>query len=218
VSTEGQYFVGKPNARTFFRARTPSTASTSTRSVPLFEGAERAAERLFELPAIAEAHTLRIGREAALAPVRRVAFERGLEVFVPTPRLARGYRRLARDGRRGYTAIEALPPIDAMIVAALAVARDGYFVGPGGGWADLEYVILRALGRPAIPVATIVHGTQLVRWFPAYEHDVPVTAVATPEALVVVENPPPPPRRVEWTRLPQDRLRSVPILAQLPRE
>ncbi|MCK6546675.1 5-formyltetrahydrofolate cyclo-ligase [Myxococcota bacterium] len=215
MSTEGQYFVGKPHARTFFRERTPAKHA---RAVPLFEGAARAAERLFELPALAGARTIRVGHERVLAPVRRLAIERGLEVFVPTPRLARGFRRFSRDRRDGFTAIEALPAIDVMIVAALAVARDGYFVGAGGGWSDLEYVILRALGRPAIPVATIAHPTQLVRWFPAYEHDVPVSAVATPDALVVVDNPPPPPRTVEWARLPKDRLRSVPILGRLPRD
>lgn len=223
MSGDGQYFVGKPHARVHMweQLEAAGAGARSIRGrVPRFDGFERAAERLLELPQLRGAKQVRIGREAVLEPVRRLALAQGMTVYVPTWHLRRGLRRIEPEapwatGPSALVPLAEVPTLDAFVVAALAVARDGYFVGPGGGWADLEHTILRELGHGPMPVYTIAHPTQLVRWFPAYEHDVPVSAYATPEGATTLENPPPAPRRIEWTRLARERLGDVPILKTL---
>lgn len=71
---------------------------------------------------------------------------------------------------------EAIASVDAVLVPALAVARDGTRLGRGGGSYD------RALRRvPAgVPIAALLFDGELVEHLPADEWDVPVTACVTP--------------------------------------
>jgi 5-formyltetrahydrofolate cyclo-ligase len=94
---------------------------------------------------------------------------------VDTGRLAPGrYGLLEPVGPRlGPAAIGAA---DAVVVPALAVARDGCRLGRGGGYYD------RALrhARPDAVLVAVVFDDELVDALPAEAHDHPVTAVVTP--------------------------------------
>jgi len=72
--------------------------------------------------------------------------------------------------------VGAIARADALLVPALAVARDGTRLGRGGGSYD------RALRRvPAgVPVAALLYDGELVEALPKDDWDVPVTAVVTP--------------------------------------
>ena len=100
---------------------------------------------------------------------------RDLSWAVDTGRLDRGrYGVMEPVGPRlGATAIGAA---EAVVVPALAVARDGCRLGRGGGYYD------RALRhtRPGAVLVAVVFDDELVDELPAEAHDHPVTAVVTP--------------------------------------
>jgi 5-formyltetrahydrofolate cyclo-ligase len=70
---------------------------------------------------------------------------------------------------------DAIADADALLVPALAVARDGTRLGRGGGSYD------RALRRAAagVPVAALLYDGELVESLPHDDWDVPVSAVVT---------------------------------------
>jgi len=200
--------------------------------IPNFTGARRAAERLLAAEPLAGASVIKVNPDAPQAPLRREALRRGLVVLVPTPRLREGFVRLdparipenarreaaglsgmRRWGRR--VSLGRLPTPDAIVVGSVAVTRDGRRCGKGHGYADLEFAILRELGHPPCPVLTSVHELQLVGALPREVHDVPVSVIATPERLVTVEDPPAPPAGVDWSRLCEQDLEAMPVLAEL---
>jgi 5-formyltetrahydrofolate cyclo-ligase len=73
--------------------------------------------------------------------------------------------------------VAAIASADAVLVPALAVARDGARLGRGGGSYD------RALRRTTagVPTAALLFAAEFVEAVPADEWDVPVTAVVTPD-------------------------------------
>ena len=68
---------------------------------------------------------------------------------------------------------------DVVVVACLAVARDGTRLGTGGGWYD------RALSRrgPDAPVWALARTAELLDVVPREAHDVAVDSAFTPEGL-----------------------------------
>jgi 5-formyltetrahydrofolate cyclo-ligase len=83
-------------------------------------------------------------------------------------------------GRRGLPepvgtrlGVDAIATCDVVLVPALAVDRDGYRLGKGGGSYD------RALARATGLTVALVHDGEVVESLPREAHDVPVHAVAT---------------------------------------
>jgi 5-formyltetrahydrofolate cyclo-ligase len=76
--------------------------------------------------------------------------------------------------------VDAVGQADAVLVPALAVARDGTRLGRGGGSYD------RALPRcaPGVPIAALLFADELVEQLPRAVWDRPVTAVVTPSGWV----------------------------------
>jgi len=72
--------------------------------------------------------------------------------------------------------VKAIASADFVIVPALAVARDGYRLGRGGGCYD------RALARvgQAVPTVALIYEDELLDSVPVGPHDQPVRAVAQP--------------------------------------
>lgn len=211
-----QYFNGKPSARRAIWERFPPELKT-----PRYPGEREAALRLFEAPPLVKpaVKAIKVGADRALAAVRRLALSRGISVYVATRGLRRGFRCLDPSTRSTrLVAMEALPPFDAIVVGSVVLTRDGYRCGRGNGISDIEWAVLRELGRPAVPVLTCAHPDQFVRYFPAYEHDAPISFIATPEELITIERPPPAPRRIDWDRMPRERIDEIPILRELRRK
>jgi 5-formyltetrahydrofolate cyclo-ligase len=205
------YFSGKPSARRFVWEKFPPELRT-----PRFSGERQAAERLFAAPPLAAAKAIKVAPHGALRWVRKMALERGIAVYVPRPRLIGGFRLLDPVARRvSSVALDVLPALDAIVVGSVVLTRDGYRCGRGNGISDLEWAVLRELGKPAVPVLTIAHPEQFVSYFPAYEHDAPISFIATPEELITVERPAPAPRRIDWERLLPERIEEMPVLQQL---
>jgi 5-formyltetrahydrofolate cyclo-ligase len=106
--------------------------------------------------------------------VREAALRRGITVFVPTPRLRAGFKKLdparipedqisaAASLSRGDRFAEAvplaeLPEVDAIVCGSVAVTREGRRCGKGEGYSDLDTrscascAIRRFRSRPRCP-------------------------------------------------------------------
>jgi 5-formyltetrahydrofolate cyclo-ligase len=202
------------------------------RRIPNFAGAEVAAARLFEVEPWKSAKVIKVNPDAPQRPVRAEALRRGITVFVPTPRLRGGFKKLdprripgdkireasglSRGGRwASEVPLRKMPRLDAIVCGSVAATRDGRRCGKGGGYSDLEFAILRELGHPPVPVATTVHDLQLVDDIPRDPTDQPLNVIVTPTQTIRVKTPGRAPRGVDWNRLSAEELAMMPILAQL---
>jgi 5-formyltetrahydrofolate cyclo-ligase len=200
--------------------------------IPNFQGAKEAAARLFQIPPWDRAKRIKVNPDAPQRFVREEALRRGIVVFVPTPRLRAGFKKLdpakipkekiaeaasLSAGKRWAEEVplRKLPPMDAIVTGSVAVTRGGRRCGKGEGYSDLEYAILRELGHPPVPVATTVHQVQIVKALPRDATDLPLSVIVTPDAVIEVKNPPPPPAGIVWNRLTNDDLKAMPVLKQL---
>lgn len=201
--------------------------------IPNFSGAEEAARRLMDHPLLEGVRAIKANPDAPQRPARQLALERGIVVYMPTPRLRGGFFRFDPDripeghlrqaaslsrGKRWGEAVpvtELGPEIDLVLTGSVAVTRDGRRCGKGHGYGDLEYALLRELGHPALAVATTVHPLQVVNAFPPDPFDFPVSLIATPGETIEVLEPPPAPAGIDWDALPEEALEEMPVLAEL---
>jgi 5-formyltetrahydrofolate cyclo-ligase len=198
--------------------------------IPNFAGAGAAADRLAATEEFRAAAAVKANPDAPQRPVRRVALESGATVYVAVPRLADPDPFVELDpGRiddydRATTISGAeelgrrVPPeevgsVDLIVSGSVAVAEDGARVGKGEGFSDLEYAVLRELGLvdADTPVATTVHGRQVVDGAPVEAHDVPMDLVVTPERTVRTDTPYDRPPGIDWA-LAGDRVAEIPVL------
>lgn len=202
--------------------------------IPNFAGAGEAAKRLFDLPRWRDAKRIKVNPDSPQRPVRIEALRRGIEVYVPTPRLRGGFK-LLDPNRIPYEEIAAaasisgaekwgidvaladMPQLDAIVTGCVAVTAGGRRAGKGEGFSDIEYAILRELGHAEVPVATTVHDAQIVVAFPVETNDLPLSAIVTPTRTIEVVDPPSAPTSIEWARLSEADLAEMPVLGDLKR-
>lgn len=202
--------------------------------IPNFAGAREAAERLFALPIMRRVRRIKVNPDAPQRFVRELALRHGITVYVPTPRLRGGFKvldpskipqksisaaaSLSRGGKWAKNvSLEAMRPVDLILVGSVAVTRRGERCGKGEGYADIEYAILRELGQHPVPVVTTVHPLQIVDEFPAERHDLAVNLIVTPDEVISVRRARKPPARIQWHLLTDDDVRRMPVLAELKR-
>lgn len=200
--------------------------------IPNFKGAEEAARNLFTLDLWKGVRAIKANPDAPQRPVRHEALRRGITVYMPTPRLKGGFKRLdperipeehhkdaaalsKADQWAEEVALDDLPDMDLIVCGSVAVTRHGKRAGKGEGYSDLEYAILLELGHPPVPVVTTVHGMQLVADLPRDPNDLPLAAVATPERTYVVKDPPPAPTGIDWDLIDDADLEEMPVLVEL---
>lgn len=201
--------------------------------IPNFIGAERAAARLGELAVWKKARTIKINPDAPQLPVRRQALLDGKILYMAVPRLRTEKCFLEVDpkrlGRRSTLAasiigaakygrlvsVRELRPIDLIVCGSVGVRRDGTRVGKGGGFADLEYALLREEGKvkETTPVVTTVHPLQIVADKVAMlAHDIPLDFLVTPFEVVATRPAYPRPRGIYWDLLRAGIIEAIPSL------
>ena len=126
--------------------------------IPNFAGAEVAAARLLDIEPWKSATAIKVNPDSPQRPLRAEALRRGITVFVPTPRLRGGFKKLdprrippdkieaAASLSRGdrwseEVALADMPGLDAIVCGSVAVTRDGRRCGKGEGYSDLEFAI-----------------------------------------------------------------------------
>lgn len=162
------------------------------------------------------------------------ALRQGKVLLMPTPRLREGFLLLdpaqlpenklfAASSIRGAmsmasrVALDDLPSIDLLVVGSVAVTSNGDRVGKGEGYAELEFAVLRTLGRVAadVVIATTVHDAQLVEAIPREPFDVTLDLICTPTRTISVAQRGPRPNGVLWDVLPVERRAEMPLLEEL---
>jgi 5-formyltetrahydrofolate cyclo-ligase len=200
---------------------------------PNFEGAEAAARRLGDLAVWRQSLVVKVDADAPLLPVRRAALAAGKILYMAMPRLRSEKCFVEIDPRRLGSAVHCaasivgafrygrplspreMRPVDLVVSGATAVTRGGARLGKGGGYADLEYAVLREEGkiRESTPILTTVHPLQIVRHrLPMLTHDVPVDFIVTPDGAYAARAAHPRPRGIYWDLLRPLRISRIPVL------
>lgn len=107
-----------------------------------------------------------------------------------------------------------------MVLGSVCVSRDGYRLGKGKGFADLEFAMMMRMGAVTQDtiVITTVHDCQVYDSLPPQlfkEYDVPVDIIVTPTQTIVVNPRLKKPTGIIWHMLSERRLRTMQVLQQL---
>lgn len=110
--------------------------------------------------------------------------------------------------------------IDLVILGSVCVSHDGYRLGKGKGFADLEFAMMMRMGAVTQDtiVITTVHDCQVFDSLPAEifkEYDVPVDIIVTPTQTIIVNPKLKKPSCIMWHMLSDRRIKSMPVLQQL---
>jgi len=211
-------------------ARYPGTKGR----IPNFVGAEEAAERLASERVFQRAQVIKINSDTPQLPVRQIALTQGKTLIMAVPNLrdekcfwlvnpagiprANIDRAATIDGAALFGQPlhpDDVPAIDLVICGSVAVDVSGGRVGKGGGFADLEYALLRERDLISVktPVATTVHPLQIQRdAVPMTIHDVPVDLIATPDNVVLTHTAHGRPAGLYAEELTRERWEELPIL------
>jgi len=172
--------------------------------IPNFVGAEKAAEKLRELPEYKIAKIVFCTPDSPQRPVRKMVLEDGKILVMATPRLKKGFlmlnptlfpRSYISEASTIYGAFKhglfvkpSEVKVDLFIVGSVAVSQDGGRLGKGRGYSDQEYNILKSSGSltPQTPVITTIHDLQIVEKIPTDEWDVSVNMIVTPTKVIRV--------------------------------
>lgn len=166
--------------------------------IPNFRGAEEAALKLRLIDEYVRADVVLCNPDSPQRPVREVALRDGKVLIVATPRLSRGFVALYKPKDAAYAStirglMELGRPVepgdyevDVFVAGSVAVSPDGYRLGKGTGYSDLEYRLwseARSITERTLRVTT-VHDVQVVDYVPRDEWDVPVDVILTPTRVL----------------------------------
>lgn len=207
--------------------------------VPNFKGAVEAAQQLTELDEFKKSRTIKINPDKPQEPVRFLALEANKEIIVPIPRLRSGLflhvtpvagatkeqlkilatmRGLEQAGKP--LGLDSNIKVDLIILGSVCVSRDGYRLGKGEGFADLEFAMMMRMGTITenTVVITTVHDCQIVDYLPPQlfkEYDVPVDIIVTPTQTIFVKPRLKKPSGILWHMLSERKLKTMQVLQQL---
>ncbi|XP_018564694.1 methenyltetrahydrofolate synthase domain-containing protein [Anoplophora glabripennis] len=204
--------------------------------IPNFKGAHQAASQLMNLEEFELAKSVEVNPDKPLEPSRILVLENGKELFVPVPRLQENLLKqlIPQNGlttkkivsRWGieHTGIkidlDSKIHIDLIVVGSVAVSKEGYRIGKGKGYADLEFALLKEINAidDNTLIVTTVHDSQVFDELPKdlfKKYDVPVDYILTPTRIIKVEKKLPRPTGIFWDLLSQTRLNQIEILRNL---
>jgi 5-formyltetrahydrofolate cyclo-ligase len=175
--------------------------------IPNFKGAEVAGRRLLESEEFQGARFIKSNPDSPQRTVRFEALKANKTVYLAVPKLAQEKPFIELNPMRLETSdfwhassikgstelgrpvsLSEMKKIDLIVTGCVAVSRNGARLGKGGGYADLEFALLREarLVGETTPVVTVVHSVQLLPngSFEMSEHDTSVDLIATERQLI----------------------------------
>ncbi|XP_023950619.1 methenyltetrahydrofolate synthase domain-containing protein [Bicyclus anynana] len=208
--------------------------------IPNFKGAAEAAAKLAELDVFKNANTVKVNPDKPQEPVRVTCLEKQKTLYVPVPRLQSGFlnrmvlpeeetrpgairKAVSRNGMETYgkpLSIEDSVSLDLVVMGSVAVSKEGYRIGKGKGYGDLEFGLMMHMKaiKPNTLVATTVHDCQVFDTLPAQlfgPHDVPIDLIVTPTQVIETQRMSQRPVGILWHLLSNRRLELMPVLGQL---
>lgn len=199
--------------------------------IPNFKGSERAAEMLAKTKEFQMAQIIKVNPDSPQRPVRELALRMCKIVIVPTPRL-RGEFFLLDPKRitdyryastiQGFTKLGEridifnISKIDMIVAGSVAVTLTGERIGKGEGYSELEFAMLRELGKvdENVPIATTVHEAQIVDYIPYEVYDLTLDIIATPERVIYTHRSRGRPKGIYTEYLSREKIEETPFLKQ----
>ena len=203
--------------------------------IPNFIGAEACAKLLAESPLWKNANTIKANPDSPQRAIRQRALQEGKTVYMAVPRLRSEKPFIELDPKRikcsPYIAssikgasqygrpvtLEEVGKIDIIVCGSVAVNRRGARIGKGGGYSDLEFALLLEAKKldEKTPIVTSVHPLQILDdELPMTEHDIPLTAIVTPEEISKTPSRLKRPKGIYWNMLPAEKVEAIPVLQQ----
>ena len=201
--------------------------------IPNFIGAEACARVISQFQFWKKARILKVNPDSPQRAIRQQALEEGKIIYMAVPRLhsnkpfielnpkelkCSAYVASSIKGAAKFGApveLKKVQKIDLIVCGSVAVNRKGARVGKGGGYSDLEFALLteqRKIGRDT-PIVTSVHPLQIVdEEIAMTHHDIPLSAIVTPNELIKIESPLPRPKGIYWDMLPPEKITAIPVL------
>ena len=201
--------------------------------IPNFIGAEACARVISQFQFWKNARILKVNPDSPQRAIRQQALEEGKIIYMAVPRLhsnkpfielnpkklkCSAYVASSIKGAAKFGApveLKKVQKIDFIVCGSVAVNRKGARVGKGGGYSDLEFALLteqRKIGRDT-PIVRSVHPLQIVdEEIPMTHHDIPLSAIVTPNELIKIESPLPRPKGIYWDMLPPEKITAIPVL------
>ena len=201
--------------------------------IPNFIGAEACARVLANSSFWKNAKVLKVNPDSPQRAIRQKALEEGKTIYMAVPRLqsekpfielnpkklkcsphaASSIKGAAKYGRP--VTLKEVRKIDLVVCGSVAVDRNGGRVGKGGGYSDLEFALLTEEGKIShdTPIITSVHSLQIQdEQLPMTEHDIPLSAIVTPENIIEQKTTYKRPKGIYWKLLPQEKIGEIPVL------
>ncbi|XP_078257888.1 methenyltetrahydrofolate synthase domain-containing protein isoform X2 [Rhinoraja longicauda] len=203
--------------------------------IPNFKGAAQAAGNLPSLREFKNAPIVKVNPDKPQEKVRLLVLEARKTLLVPTPRLRKGLfnkivpppgaaKEIVRvcstaQGVKDFSVpvrLDAKVHIDLVVVGSVAVSKNGWRIGKGEGFADLEYAMMVSLGNidENTVVVTTVHDCQLLD-IPEElmdNHDLIVDYILTPTQVITTNCKRPKPQGIIWSKVDLEMMQKIPIL------
>ncbi|XP_057664904.1 methenyltetrahydrofolate synthase domain-containing protein [Diorhabda carinulata] len=200
--------------------------------IPNFIGIEDTTMNLTKLPEFIGAKSVAVFIDKALTSARELVLENSKDLYVPFPRFQRclmkkivvnesdDFKTLVSRGdihRGENVGISDGVTVDMLIVGSVAVSKEGYRIGRGRGFEDLEYGLFKeykAVNDDTV-IVTIVHDLQVFDSLPRdlfEKYDTPVDVIITPTRTIIVENKLPKPTGIFWNELNVGQVKSRKLL------
>lgn len=201
--------------------------------IPNFVGAEACARLLADNPSWKKASAIKANPDSPQRAIRQRALQEGKTVYMAVPRLRDEKPFIELDPQRlkctPYAAssikgasqygrpvtLAEVAKIDLIVCGSVAVNRRGARVGKGGGYSDLEFALLTEEEKidPNTTIVTSVHPLQILdEELPMTEHDIPLTAIVTPNEFIEIGRRLERPKGIYWNMLPDEKIEAIPVL------
>ncbi|XP_053556890.1 methenyltetrahydrofolate synthase domain-containing protein isoform X2 [Bombina bombina] len=206
--------------------------------IPNFKGSRQACQNIKTLEVFNQTQEVKVDPDKPLEGVRLEALQAHKTLLVPTPRLRSGLfnkitppagatKELLRvcstsQGVKDYSVplgLDAKVHVDLVVVGSVAVSEQGWRIGKGEGFADMEYAMMVAMGAVTehTVVVTVVHDCQVVDFSEELldDHDLTVDFILTPTRVIKTECMRPKPQGIIWSKISEEMMVKIPILRKL---
>ncbi|KAM4613966.1 LOW QUALITY PROTEIN: methenyltetrahydrofolate synthase domain-containing protein [Discoglossus pictus] len=202
------------------------------------QGSRQACQRIKDLEVFTRTQEVKVDPDKPLEGVRLAALQANKTLLVPTPRLRTGLfnkitpppaasKEVLRvcstsQGVKDFSVpmgLEAKVHVDLVVVGSVAVSEQGWRIGKGEGFADMEYAMMVAMGAVTerTIVVTIVHDCQVIDFSEELlgDHDLTVDYILTPTRVIKTDCKRAKPQGIIWSKISHETLSKIPILRKL---